>query len=279
MPDNIAQPRDIDAETAKNMLDKEPFGATTVLDVRQNWEYEELHLPGAKLVPLGELDSRLDEIPRDKPLLVYCRSGKRSSAAASLLAGQGFKDVNNMLGGITAWVGASAVGAPESGMQYRRGDESPDEMLALAYAMERELGAFYLGLADASPDPELKAVFARLAGFEDKHKLMVYHLYKSMHPQSASIEDLAAMATASVPEGGREAKDILADTQGAGGFDSPREALEMAMGIEAQALDLYMRYAAAAEAQDTREALLTLAKEERGHLRALATMLDREGEK
>ncbi|WP_243359546.1 rhodanese-like domain-containing protein [Fundidesulfovibrio terrae] len=274
MPQNSIQPIDIDADTAKNMLDKAPFGGTTVLDVRQNWEYEELHLPGAKLVPLGELDSRLEEIPRDKPILVYCRSGKRSTAAASLLAGQGFKDIFNMLGGIMAWVGAGAVGAPESGMQYRRGDESPDEMLALAFAMERELGAFYLGLADASPDPELKATFARLAGFEDKHKVVVYHLYKSIHPQSASIEDLAARATATVPEGGREAQEILGDTQG---FDSPRDALEMAMGIEAQALDLYTRYAAAATAQDTREALLTLAKEERGHLRALGTMLDRVG--
>lgn len=274
MPLESAPPKDIGAEEAKMMLSKAAPDALTVLDVRQGWEYEELHLPGAKLVPLGELEDRTAEIPRDKPLLVYCRSGKRSAAAASLLSARGYKDVTNMLGGITAWSGASAVGPKDSGMQYWKGDETPERILALAFAMERELGAFYQELADNAADPELKATFARLAGFEDKHKLVVYHLYKTLFPQSAGIEDLADKATFKALEGGRSANEILADSQG---FDSAQSALDMAMGIEAQALDLYMRYAETAADAKTRETLHELAKEERGHLRALAAMMDRLG--
>ena len=274
MPQQSVPPKDIGAEEARAMLSKTAPDALTVLDVRQGWEYEEFHLPGAKLVPLGEIEDRAAEIPRDKPLLVYCRSGKRSSAAASLLSAKGYRNVLNMQGGITAWTGAAAVGPPESGMQYWQGRETPEQILALAFAMERELGAFYQELADSAADPELKATFARLAGFEDKHKLVVYHLYKTLFPQSGGIEDLAAKATFKALEGGRSAKEIMGESQG---FDSARDALDMAMGIEAQALDLYMRYAEAAADAQARQTLHELAKEERGHLKALATLMDRLG--
>lgn len=274
MPQQSVPPRDIGAEEARVMLSKTAPAAMTVLDVRQGWEYEELHLPGAKLVPLGELEDRTAEIPRDKPLLVYCRSGKRSAAAASLLSAKGFTNVLNMRGGITAWTGAAAVGPRESGMQYWQGGETPEQILALAFAMERELGAFYQGLADSAPDPELRATFARLAGFEDKHKLVVYHLYKTLFPQSAGIEDLAEKATFKALEGGRSAKEIMAESPGP---ESARDALDMAMGIEAQAMDLYMRYADTTADAHAKQTLHELAKEERGHLKALGTMMDRLG--
>jgi rhodanese-related sulfurtransferase/rubrerythrin len=276
MPEQTAIPQDLTPEDAKGMLARVRPGEVTILDVRQDWEYEEFHLPGAKLVPLSDLDERLGEIPRDKPLLVYCHSGRRSAAAASLLSGKGFPKVLNLRGGAMAWTGATAVGAPETGMHYYRGDEPPEVILALAFAMERELGAFYHGLADAASEHDLKATFMKLAGFEEKHKLVVYHLYKTLFPQNAGIEELESKATAKILEGGRDAEQILADTKG---FPSPREALDMAMGVEAQAMDLYMRYASVATSPEAVAILHDLAKEERGHLQALATLMNRLGEK
>lgn len=267
-------PKDIDADAARALLSKTRPSDITVLDVRQQWEYEEFHLPGATFLPLSELDERAGEIPHDKPLLVYCHSGRRSAAAASLLASLGHPDVSNMLGGVMAWTGATAVGDPTTGMQHYRGDETPEEILAIAFAMERELGDFYQGLASSSPDAELAATFAKLAGFEDKHKLVVYHLYKALHPHGTDIEELAAKATASVLEGGRSAEEIMTDAKP---FESTRKALDMAMGIEAQALDLYTRLAAVAASPESAATLRELAGEERGHLRALATMMDRLG--
>jgi len=266
-------PKDLDAASAKKLLASERPGDLAVLDVRQGWEYEEFHLPGAKLAPLGELENHLNAIPRDKPLLVYCHSGRRSAAAASLLAAHGFPDVRNVLGGIMAWTGATATGSPETGMRYLSGDESPDQILALAFSMEQELGRFYHRLADDAQDPDLKALFSRLAGFEDKHKLVVYHLYKALHPQSAGIEELAAQATAKAMEGGRDPEDVLAERKQPGAV---RDALDMAMGIEAQAMDLYMRFAAASDGE-SKQALLDLANEERGHLKALGNLMDRQG--
>jgi rhodanese-related sulfurtransferase len=74
-----------------------------LLDVRTPEEYSEGHIEGANLIPVQELESRLDEIPGDKQIIVYCRSGNRSRTAASILMENGFGMVYDM-GGINSWI-------------------------------------------------------------------------------------------------------------------------------------------------------------------------------
>ena len=76
-----------------------------VLDVRNPDEYEEVHVPGATLIPLGELVERVDEVPTDGPLPIICRSGGRSLQAAEFLRARGI-DAMNVAGGTLAWVDA-----------------------------------------------------------------------------------------------------------------------------------------------------------------------------
>jgi rhodanese-related sulfurtransferase len=76
-----------------------------VLDVRNPDEYEEAHVPGVVLIPLGELVERVDEVPTDGPLPVICRSGARSMQAAEYLRAQGI-DAVNVVGGTLAWIDA-----------------------------------------------------------------------------------------------------------------------------------------------------------------------------
>jgi rhodanese-related sulfurtransferase len=84
-----------------------------VLDVRQPEEWAEVRIPGATLIPLGELPARLDEVPRDVDVVVVCRSGNRSQAGRDILRGAGFTRVTSMTGGVTEW---RAAGLPaESG--------------------------------------------------------------------------------------------------------------------------------------------------------------------
>jgi hydroxyacylglutathione hydrolase len=78
-------------------------GNTTVVDVRGQSEWESGHLPGAVHIPLGELPARMDELPKDGPLVMQCQTGSRSSIASSLLQAHGFRNVTNLHGGITAW--------------------------------------------------------------------------------------------------------------------------------------------------------------------------------
>lgn len=83
-----------------------------VVDVREPWEYKQGHVPGAKLIPLGQLAGRLSEIDSEKPVAVICASGSRSQSAAALLGQKGFKTVYNVLGGTAAWM--------QSGLEVER---------------------------------------------------------------------------------------------------------------------------------------------------------------
>ena len=76
-----------------------------LLDVRQphEWEIVNLETAGAVLIPLGELEDRMDEVPTDREIVVYCRTGARSASAAQMLAEEGFTGVFNLVGGIHAW--------------------------------------------------------------------------------------------------------------------------------------------------------------------------------
>lgn len=78
-------------------------GEVFLLDVRGATEFREAHLPNAWHIPLGELTSRLGELPRSQPIVVYCGSGARSQIAASLLQKHGLVEVANMEGGLDAW--------------------------------------------------------------------------------------------------------------------------------------------------------------------------------
>ena len=87
-----------------------------LLDVREQDEWDAGHAPGAVHIPLGELPSRLDELPDTDaaPLAVTCRGGGRSSRAVAWLTQQGF-DVANLAGGMKAWQGAGKQLVADSG--------------------------------------------------------------------------------------------------------------------------------------------------------------------
>jgi rhodanese-related sulfurtransferase len=79
-------------------------GDYIILDVRSQREYSEGHIEGAILIPVGELEGRMDELPKGKPIIVYCKVGGRSASASDILVKNGFAPVYNMEGGIMEWI-------------------------------------------------------------------------------------------------------------------------------------------------------------------------------
>ena len=77
--------------------------APLLVDVREPWEYAFCRIDGSLSIPLGEFASRQAELPRDRPLVLVCHTGRRSQHAAMLLAGAGFSQVFNLQGGVEAW--------------------------------------------------------------------------------------------------------------------------------------------------------------------------------
>jgi rhodanese-related sulfurtransferase len=90
-----------------------------IIDVREPHEYLQARAPGALLLPLGQLAGRVGDLPRDRDLLLMCRTGARSYNATSFLLANGFERVANVEGGIVAWHGA--------GLPITSGEPGPDE--------------------------------------------------------------------------------------------------------------------------------------------------------
>lgn len=82
---------------------------TIVIDVREGNEISAGKIKGARHIPLGQVATRLGELEKskDQPILIYCRSGNRSALAANTLTKNGFTNVNNLAGGMTAWESAN----------------------------------------------------------------------------------------------------------------------------------------------------------------------------
>jgi len=81
-------------------------GGVQLIDVREPWEYEDAHIHGGHLIPLGQVPERLAEIDPATPAIIYCRSGGRSGKAVGLLRERGYEKAVNLKGGILAWVNA-----------------------------------------------------------------------------------------------------------------------------------------------------------------------------
>ncbi|MGA2471619.1 MAG: rhodanese-like domain-containing protein [Solirubrobacteraceae bacterium] len=100
----------IDARAADALV----RAGATLVDVRSPAEWRAGHAPAAQHVPLGELDSRLDKLPRDRPVVAVCRAGGRSARATALPTRNGF-DAKNLSGGMRAWASAGLDVKTDSG--------------------------------------------------------------------------------------------------------------------------------------------------------------------
>jgi rhodanese-related sulfurtransferase len=99
MPEDAPEQLEVDLDTFADAFER----GAVVLDVRNPDEYEEAHIPGAKLIPLGELGARQDEIPDGDPVYVVCASGGRSLAATKAMVQAGYRAVS-VVGGTKGWI-------------------------------------------------------------------------------------------------------------------------------------------------------------------------------
>ena len=260
----------MDAEEARKYLASHAEDAFTLLDVRQPWEYEEEHLPGAILMPLPNLNDQYRNLEPDKPTLVHCAIGGRSRVAAQFLSGLGFKEVYNLAGGIKAYQGEKAHGPRELNLDLIRGDESPQEVAVLAYAMEKGLQTFHETVAAQSADADLAALCRQLAHYEELHEEKLAALYRQLEPSGKDLPGLMAEREPEMMEGGFKPREFL--EQNAAQMQTLSGMLELALMLETQALDLYLRFAQKLTHAGAKEVLYTLAQEEKGHLARLAKL-------
>ncbi len=260
----------LDVAAARAFMDQRSAGDFELLDVRQPKEYKQSHIPGSRLIPLGELPARLGELDRRKPVIAYCAVGGRSKAAAQFLAGQGFSEVYNLAGGIKAWDGGQVGGESEAGLDLLPTEAEFGDALQLAFAMEEGLQRFYQHLEAAAATDELRHIFARLAGFEERHMARLASLFRER--EGHELLDLAVTPAAGIMEGGGRIADQIAAASGH--VDQLPAVLDFAMALETQAYDLYGRLSLQSKNQNVKSLFISLMDEERTHLGLLARELE-----
>jgi len=241
-------------------------------NVRQPREYEDYHIPGAKLIPIPELDKRLNEIDSHKPVLVYCAIGGRSRVAAQMLAGKGFNQVINMAGGIKAWDSHLAVGSEEQGLELLTGNETVEETLIIAYSLEAGLRDFYLSMIEKVKDHEVKSLFQKLSEIEVKHQDRIFAEYLQTTGKSIGRSEFESNTVKNAVEGGFTTEQYMEMFKP--DWESAADITSLAMSIEAQALDLYSRGAARSKDARSKSSLKKIAEEERSHLEQLGKLMD-----
>ncbi|WP_372683580.1 rhodanese-like domain-containing protein, partial [Desulfosarcina sp.] len=229
----------IDTDQAKSYLADKKVEEVTILDVRQPAEYASGHIPGAVLAPLPELTDHMPQMDRDKPVMVYCASGGRSRMAAQLLSGQGFTAIINVAGGFNAWTSEAAFLGEEKGLALFDGVSSVENALAVAYSLEAGLKEFYDTMAVKVDSEPARQLFHQLSQIEVKHQDRILEQYAELTGKAVARETFEARQVSEVLEGGLTTEEYANLLMPA--YDTVQEVIELAMSIEAQALDLYLR--------------------------------------
>jgi len=266
----------ITPDEVREYIKKNPPGDFCLLDVRQPVEYEQGHLPGARLVPLHELPSRVKELEPEKTTIVYCRSGNRSRSAAGLLMSAGLKNVLNMEGGILHYNGIVASGPPEAGMFCFPESLTPGQLAAVAWFLEDGTVRF---LEHVQEEELLRsdgntAVVRELIEAKTAHKSALEKLYTELtgEPPSAGFpRDALEVPAEAVMVGCIKVAEALRWSEG----KALTDVLELLVTLGANSYDLYLKLGRTVKSGEAHRVFSLLADEERRTIEHVSSAFER----
>ncbi len=175
-----------------------------------------------------------------------------------------------MAGGIDAWNGLVAEGTYEEGLAYFSRASGADELISLSLSLEEGNRAFYERIAREARDSEAAEVFRSLVLAEERHKETLLDLYARVARKDTTPQPPEEMEAGRFLEGGISVDEATERTR-----DRPLgEILELAVAMEANSLDRYIKMGRAVDDDMSRKVFLLLSGEERSHLERLASVLD-----
>jgi rubrerythrin/rhodanese-related sulfurtransferase len=245
-----------------------------IIDVRQPAEYEQGHIPGAKLIPIMQLVAGLYDLPAERDLIFYCRSGGRSSAAAALAAEEKVcrRSIFHLSGGIMNYDGRVLGNLPK----VKLFANVPNLAGKLHLAMDIEKGAFrfYDYILRRFEDEPFSALFAELAAAETGHARKLYKVLKGIDGHCPDFEPMFSGLTGDILESGEELEPVL---RRIAALESGicLTLVELALAIETAAFDLYRNLADSGKDDDIQEVFWSLAQAEKSHIQQLASAVAR----
>ncbi len=180
-----------------------------------------------------------------------------------------------MEGGINAWKGFVAAGAPEAGMAFFSPAAKPEELIALAWLLEDGSRRFYAELTQRLKDQEAKDLFGELAAAEKHHQASLLDLHGELSgstPASGFPEStVSGENEGDVMEGGMRVTEVLEWTRGR----SVTEILELSLSSETNSYDLYVKMELRMKEQRSAEVFRVLSREEKQHLERISSMFEK----
>jgi len=188
------------------------------------------------------------------------------------LAGKGFTKIYNLSGGIRAWGKEVAVGPEDSGLHLFTQMESAVDAVVIGFGLEMGLRDFYTSMQSQVTSAGAKALFAKLADIEILHQERLVQLYGELTGATISVVEFGARIAEPAMEGGLTTEEYLRRYHAY--TASELDVLALALSIEAQALDLYLRAAGKSDDPGAQKVLRQIAEEERSHIARLGHFID-----
>ena len=158
-------------------------------------------------------------------------------------------------------------------MLLLKGDETPQDIIYLAYGLEEGLRKFYAASAKLAIEAEVVKVLSKLAKIEVRHKKKLFDLSNAIDSTETTLESFENAVSSELMEGGFDPDRLLEENPPT--FKKASEVLNFAMMLEAQGMDLYMRYAEKSQDPRVKEILFTMAEDEKAHLRSLGNLFEK----
>jgi rubrerythrin len=176
-----------------------------------------------------------------------------------------------MAGGIDAWNGLVAGGTYEAGLAYFSRASRAEELISLSFALEEGNRVFYERISRDIKEEEAASIFRSLGQAEGRHKETLRELHARVSGKGGDPAHPDGIEAGRFLEGGAPLGETLEWAKG----KTLEEILELAIAMEANALDRYIKMGRAVEDERSREVFLALSREEQKHLERMTSLLDR----
>jgi rhodanese-related sulfurtransferase/rubrerythrin len=260
----------ITAQQLQGYMASHPNGEYALIDVRERHEYKKEHIPGAKHLPLSELNQRLGEIQAlpEPNRIFYCRSGSRSGrAAAALSQTLGLPGLFNLAGGILAYNGQTVDDFPRLSAVDRHG--SVAELLHRALDMEKGADRLYTALRPYFRDSRVEKIIDSLSQAEQAHGRTVHQALRRIDESLPDFEQHYAALPGDLLEDGRTYDDAVQRAKAMLQRFGQEALLDIALEVEYRAYDLYRALAHEITSDAHRKTFLDLAAQEQRHVKSV----------
>lgn len=180
-----------------------------------------------------------------------------------------------MEGGINAWKGLVAKGAPDAGMAYFEPVKKTEELIALAWLLEEGSRKFYAEMTRREKDQEAVGLFSELLADEEVHKTSLFKIHQTLSGQKPDPGFPRSLITIEPGieylEGGMLLSEALEWVRG----KEVRETLDLSISLEVNAVDLYIKMERKVKEKEARQVFQALSNQERNHLKRLSSLLEK----